>query len=222
MHEDRLKASVTSVTSVMSTYFEQVQQAVNKLDVNQLAKVVEVLLEAHQRGATIYLFGNGGSATTASHFATDLAKGCIVESQPRFRALALTDNVALLTAWANDMGYENIFAEQLRNLVRPGDVVIGISGSGNSPNVLKAIEVGHQAGAFTIGLSGYGGGKLRHLVDLAVITDCTVMEQVEDIHLSICHNLSTTLRSLLSLNHTPIPVSFSEVASRPASTGRQR
>lgn len=162
-----------------------------------IAQTAAVLLEANRRGATVFVFGNGGSAATASHFANDLAKGCAVAGAKRFRAFSLTDNVALITAWANDTAYDNVFAEQLRGLVQPGDVVIGISGSGNSPNVLKAIEVAQNAEAYTIGLCGFGGGQLRNMVDLAIYTECRVMEQVEDLHSAVCHNLATTVRTAL-------------------------
>ncbi len=202
----------------LTTYFNQLQQAIHELDLNQLSQVVQVLLEANQRKATIFIFGNGGSAATASHFANDLAKGCIVEGQNRFRAIALTENTALLTAWANDSGYDQIFAEQLKGLVNPADVVIGISGSGNSRNVLNGIIAGREAGAYTIGFCGYSGGKLRELIDLPIHTDCGVMEQVEDLHSAICHNIATTLRGLLAqqepvtMPETSHPVLSSNVA----------
>ena len=199
-----------SIKTSMLTYFEQVQLAMSSLDMAQLGRMITILLEAHQRGATIYIFGNGGSASTASHFANDLAKGCNVPGQVRFRAISLTDNVALMTAWANDTSYDNIFAEPLAGLVRPDDIVIGISGSGNSPNVLKGIEFGRAAGAYTIGLCGYGGGKLCHQADLAITTDCMVMEQVEDVHMTICHNVTTTLRSLLALGRNPATMNLGE------------
>lgn len=196
--------NLSSVANFMANYFEQTQQAVSNLNLHDLSRVVQVLMDANERGATIYICGNGGSASTASHFANDLAKGCSVEGQKRFKAIALTDNVALITAWANDTSYENIFAEQLRGLVSSGDVVIAISGSGNSPNVLRAIEIGRGAGAHTIGFCGYGGGKLRQLAELSVHSDCTVMEQVEDIHMTLCHNVATTLRTLLHARSTPV------------------
>ncbi len=188
----------TNLNYCVATYFQQVQTVLNNLDQTRIVEAVQVLLEANRRGASVYIFGNGGSAATASHFANDLAKGCIVESQPRFRAISLTDNVALMTAWANDTGYDNVFAEPLRGLVRPGDVVVGISGSGNSANVLKGITVAREMGAYTLGMCGYGGGKLGKLVDLAISSDCTVMQQVEDAHMFICHNLATTITAALT------------------------
>jgi D-sedoheptulose 7-phosphate isomerase len=186
--------------TAVTGYFEQVCQALQNLDQHQIAQLIGVLLKANERGSNIFIFGNGGSAATASHFANDLAKGCTVQEQPRFRAIALTDNIPLITAWANDSSYEQVFAEQLCNLVRPNDIVIGISGSGNSPNVLRGIEVGHEAGAITVGLCGFGGGKLQKIVDLAIISNCLIMEQVEDVHLSLCHNIATQLRKTLKLN----------------------
>lgn len=192
----------------LAAYFKLVQQHLEQLDLEQVACAVEALLEANYRGATIFIFGNGGSAATASHFANDLAKGCNVEGYNRFRVISLVDNLPLLTAWANDVSYEEVFAEQLRNLLRPGDLVIAISGSGNSPNILRGVEFGRNAGAYTIGFCGYGGGKLRHMVDLAVSTSCNVMEQVEDIHMCLCHNIATTVRETLTLkqNQLEMPV----------------
>ncbi|NWJ98684.1 MAG: SIS domain-containing protein [Chloroflexi bacterium] len=193
-----------AVTDSMKTYFEQTHAAVRRLDLNQMLGAVEILLDANSRGATIYIFGNGGSAATASHFANDLAKGCALEGRKRFRALALTDSITLMTAWANDTAYENIFAEQLKGLVLPGDVVIGISGSGNSLNVIRGIEAGGDAGAYTMGWSGYGGGKLRGLVDLAIHTDSTIMEQIEDIHLTLCHNITTAIKTVFAMQQLPV------------------
>ena len=181
----------------VSTYFAQVQEALNSVNVEVVEQIIQLLLEANEREASIYVFGNGGSAATASHFATDLGKGAIVPGQKRFRVVSLTDNVPLITAWANDTAYENIFSEQLRGLIRPGDIVIGISGSGNSQNVLNAIRVGSEAGAITVGWSGYGGGKLAKMVDLSLDIECNVMEQVEDVHMSLGHNICTHLRLAL-------------------------
>jgi D-sedoheptulose 7-phosphate isomerase len=201
----------SQITEHLRNYFKQVRYGLRQLDEQEILQAVKVLLEANRRGATIFIFGNGGSAATATHFANDLAKGCIVEGQKRFRAIALTDNISLLTAWANDKSYDEIFAEQLRGLIREGDVVIGISGSGNSTNVLKGIQVAKEASALTIGFCGYGGGKLRHLVDYAIHSDCTVMEQVEDIHMALCHGIATTLRMQLSLAEPPIAIDLSEI-----------
>ncbi len=163
-----------------------------------IARVIELLLEALHRGATIFTAGNGGSAATASHFAADLAKGSIVAGQPRFRVVPLTDNVPVITAWSNDVDYEVIFAEQVRNLLRPGDILILISGSGNSPNVLRAAETARAMGGITVGFSGYEGGKLAGLVDYPIVVPAHKMKQIEDGHMVLCHLIATVLRERLS------------------------
>jgi len=156
--------------------------------------VVELIETARARGKRIFTFGNGGSAATASHFASDLCKGAISPGKPRIRAFALTDNLPLLSAWANDSAYENIFAEQLDNFVEAGDIAIGISGSGNSPNVLNGVKIAKAKGATTIGLIGFDGGKLKNLVDMAIVVPNHNMEQVEDVHLLLEHIITTCLR----------------------------
>ncbi len=162
-----------------------------------LAEAAERLLDCCWRGGTVFVVGNGGSASTASHFACDLAKGTRTAGAPAFRVVALTDNAALMTAWANDTSYERVFAEQLAVLVRPGDTLVAISASGESPNVLLAAEVARGAGATTIALTGAGGGRLGHLADLVVPTPEGLIEQVEDLHLVMAHSLCVVLRSRL-------------------------
>jgi Phosphoheptose isomerase len=166
-----------------------------KLPAEGIAQVVELLERARIKGRRVYVSGNGGSASTASHFASDLAKGAICEGKPRIKAFALTGNIPLLSAWANDTAYENIFAEQLENFIEAGDIAIGISGSGNSQNVLNGVEVAKAKGATTIGFIGFDGGKLEDLVDLAIIVPSYNMEQVEDIHLLLEHVITTCLRA---------------------------
>jgi D-sedoheptulose 7-phosphate isomerase len=180
-------------------YFATVQSILDTISFEAVDRVVTALDDANQNGKTVYIFGNGGSAATATHFGCDLAKRPIVEGQPRFRVIALTDNNALMTAISNDISYDQVFAEQLRSLVRPGDVVIGISGSGNSPNVLNAIAVANAAGAITVGFCGYNGGKLKHMVDLPVHVDYNNMAMVEDVHLMLQHAIC---EKLLALNLT--------------------
>jgi D-sedoheptulose 7-phosphate isomerase len=165
--------------------------------VDTLVSAVELLLDCYRRGSTIFILGNGGSAATASHFACDLAKGTQVPSLPAFRAVALSDNVPLLTAWANDTNYDRVFAEQLATLVRPADVVVAISASGNSPNVLEAARVAQQSEALVIALTGQSGGQLYQLADLTIRVPAQLIEQVEDAHLVIAHSLSVVLRRRL-------------------------
>jgi D-sedoheptulose 7-phosphate isomerase len=178
-----------------NAYFDDVVQAIANLPFTAIDQIVNVLLDAYESSRTIFLFGNGGSAALASHFACDLGKGAANGSGKRFHALALTDNVPMMTAWANDANYEDIFAEQLTNFVRPDDIVFAISGSGNSPNVLKALKVAREADAFTIGLTGSKGGHMKDLCDVCLIVPSDNMQIIEDLHLSVTHAVFTALRA---------------------------
>jgi D-sedoheptulose 7-phosphate isomerase len=177
-------------------YFATVQAVLDTVPFKAVDAVVAELMRAAESGKMVYIFGNGGSAATATHFACDLAKRTSVEGQPRFRVMSLTDNVSLMTALSNDISYDQVFAEQLEPLVRPGDVVIGISGSGNSRNVLNAISVANAAGATTVGFCGFGGGRLKEMVDLPVHIDHYDMAMVEDVHLMLEHAICEKLRAL--------------------------
>ena len=179
----------------LNSYFEKVARTLENMPVATMDQIVAALMRAYESGHTVFLFGNGGSAALASHFACDLGKGAANGSGRRFRVLALTDNVPLMTAWANDARYEDIFAEQLVNFVRPDDIALAISGSGNSPNVLRALQTAREAGAFTIGLTGFQGGRMRDLCDLCMIVPSDNMQIIEDLHLSVAHAIFTSLRS---------------------------
>jgi D-sedoheptulose 7-phosphate isomerase len=179
----------------ISGYLEDVRRIIAELPQDAISRIADVIYEAYHRGRHIFAFGNGGSSACASHFIEDVAKGIDYgPNRPRYRALALTDSVALITAWANDTTYENIFAEQLRNFVERGDVAIGISASGNSANVLRAIELAKACGAATVGLTGYDGGRLAQIADHAIIVPSDNMQKIEDAHLIICHLVYVCLR----------------------------
>jgi D-sedoheptulose 7-phosphate isomerase len=180
--------------SLIQEYITSLQSTLTHLPLEQIERVVETLIEAQWSHRTVFIFGNGGSAATASHFACDLGKNTALPGLPRMRVFALTDNVELITAWANDTAYEHIFAEQLRGLVEPDDVVIGISGSGRSANVLNAIALANQTGAVTIGFTGFDGGSLAGMVDIPVVVPSNCMEQIEDAHLILEHLICTTIR----------------------------
>jgi D-sedoheptulose 7-phosphate isomerase len=169
------------------TYFRGLARTLQTLAHDGIDEVARALLRAYQDRSSVFVFGNGGSAALASHLACDLGKGTAIDGCERFRVLSLTDNVPLMTAWANDARYEDIFAEQLRNFIRPGDVAFGISGSGNSPNVLNGLRAAREAGGFNIGLAGYQGGRMKALCDLCVIVPSENMQVIEDLHLSISH-----------------------------------
>ena len=160
----------------------------------KLDNLTATLVKARVNKQMIFAMGNGGSAATASHFIEDLAKGTIADGLPRFKAIALTDSIPSMLAWANDSSYEDIFIEQLKNLMEPGDIVIGISGSGNSMNVIKAIEYANDNGGITVGLSGYDGGKLLKCAQLSIHIPSFDMQKVEDIHLLILHLLFRLIR----------------------------
>lgn len=181
--------------SDVSAYLAHLGQVLSALPREPLALIAQLLLEAGREERTVFIFGNGGSAATASHLACDLAKTATVPGLPRLRALALTDNVPLLTAWGNDASYDVVFAEQLRTFVRWRDIVIAISASGNSPNVLTGVEAAREAGALVVGVTGFGGGKLRALCDVCLVVPSNEYGPVEDLHMIFVHALTAALRA---------------------------
>jgi D-sedoheptulose 7-phosphate isomerase len=173
---------------------EAVIRAISRADVDAVAAA---LLENWRERRQVFIVGNGGSAATASHMANDLNKFTIVQGQPRFRAMALTDNVPLLTAVGNDLSYADVFVEPLRNWLQPGDLVIGISASGNSQNVLKAATYAKAQGARVVGFCGQPGGQLAQLADLKVIIPSSQIGQQEDGHMILDHVISLALREAI-------------------------
>ncbi len=162
-----------------------------------LQKVLRLLERAYLDNHRIFIMGNGGSAATASHFALDLAKNTIKPGAPRLKAISLTDHVPLITAWSNDTAYEHVFAEQLANMIEPGDVAIGISTSGNSPNVINALRLAKQMNAATIGLLGAKGGMIKDIVDVYVLAPGQNIEQEEDAHMILAHVITRHMREVL-------------------------
>jgi D-sedoheptulose 7-phosphate isomerase len=187
------------------SYLEELSGAIHQLPLPAIDCLVRVFLRAYDDGRTIFLFGNGGSAALASHMTCDLGKGTAPAAGKRLRAVALTDNVALITAWANDTRYERIFAEQLENLLEPGDVAFAISASGSSPNVLAALSFARQAGAVTAGITGFQGGQMKFLCDVCVVVPSDDMQIIEDLHVAIAHSIFRVLRhEIQMMNHTPM------------------
>ena len=182
-------------------YFDLLSQTIRSLPFDQVDKVADILFGAYERQRTVFIFGNGGSAALASHFACDLAKGTVNGSKKRFRVMALTDNVPLMTAWANDSKYEDIFCEQLANFATPGDIAFAISASGNSPNVLKALRVAKQTGCIAAGLTGFSGGRMLALCDECIVVPCDNMQIIEDLQLCVAHSLFTCVRSKICDGH---------------------
>ena len=179
----------TPVMSVAAAHVEEVQEALRSLDLDAVERVARRLHDARQRGGTIYIAGNGGSAATASHWVNDLGKATRRWGGCRTRVMALADNVSWLTALANDEGYEHAFAEQLENFAQAGDVLVLISASGNSPNLLRAVDVAEAHGVETVALLGFDGGALKDRVDehVLVASAAGAYELVEDVHNVVCH-----------------------------------
>jgi D-sedoheptulose 7-phosphate isomerase len=178
-------------------YLEEIEAAVRAISRDDVRAVVDALEAVWAADATAYVIGNGGSASTASHMMNDLCKFTIVPGKRRFRAVALTDNVPLLTAIGNDLSYCEIFVEPLRSLARRGDALIAISGSGNSPNIVAAVEHARAEGITSIGLCGSPGGRLASLADIRVIIPADRIGQQEDGHLILNHAIATALRERL-------------------------
>jgi len=183
----------------ITTYFTEVEQMMRAVTHEDLQRVLRLLEDCYHNGHRVFIIGNGGSAATASHFALDLAKNTIMPHAPRLKAISLTDHVPLITAWSNDTAYEHIFAEQLANLIESGDVVIGISASGNSRNVINALTLAKQAHASTIGLLGATGGQMKYIVDAYVLAPGKNIEQEEDAHLIIAHVITRHMRGVVRL-----------------------
>jgi D-sedoheptulose 7-phosphate isomerase len=168
-------------------YRTSVHQAVDAIDATKVGQAIEWFREARDQGKHIFVCGNGGSASTASHFACDVVKGASYQRDSKFRIMALTDQMPTITAYANDVSYDSIFVEPLRNFASAGDLFMAISGSGNSPNVLRAMEHASAAGCRTIALTGRDGGKLGPMAQLNIQVPVPHMGRIEDAHLVICH-----------------------------------
>jgi len=183
--------------SYIKNYLESVSGLVTEMPVKDIEEVARIILSCHGRGNQVFVIGNGGSAATASHFSCDLSKGTKIPGARWLKAVALTDNVPLLTAWANDTSYENVFSEQLAPLVVKDDVLLAISGSGNSPNIIKAVQFAKSTGAFTIGLAGFDGGALKKNAHFCLVVPGNNMQQVEDVHSVLCHLIASYVREAI-------------------------
>lgn len=173
----------------IDTYLNELEEVIRRLPRDDVRAVADAMMEAWRARRQIFIIGNGGSAATASHLMNDLNKYTRVEGKPRFRAIALTDNVPWLTAVGNDQGYDDVFVEQLMSLLEPGDTLLAISASGNSPNIVKAVEYARRHGARVIGFCGRPGGRLAQLADLKVIVPSDRIGQQEDGHMILDHVL---------------------------------
>ena len=180
------------------SYLNYLQSILNKIDTKEIASFIETLLNARKRKATVFFIGNGGSAATASHFANDISIGTNDYDEP-FKAISLTDNVSILTAIGNDFGYEEIFVRQLRVLGQPEDVVVGISASGNSANLLKAFEYAKKTGIKTVAITAFDGGKLKNMADKGIHVPACLKEYspAEDAHMILDHLVGAYLMRVI-------------------------
>ena len=195
---DQIYSESLSIKDYSKSYIDYLSSVLSNISLTDIEKFVEVLLEARERESSIFFIGNGGSAATASHFANDIAIGTRTYEKP-FRAISLCDNQAVITAIANDDGYEKIFSQQLQVLLKKQDVVVAISASGNSPNLLDAIDTAKKMNSITVGISAFDGGKMKEMVDVSlhVPTEKGEYGPAEDAHMVLDHLISNYLMRLV-------------------------
>lgn len=182
-------------STFLKNYLSELSSIFNTINTKEFEDFIEEVSEAFNRGSQIFICGNGGSASTASHFACDINKGVSYGKDKRFKIICLNDNIPTMLAYANDLSYDDVFVEQLKNFLGKDDLVIGVSGSGNSKNVLKAIEYANKNGSKTFGMCGYDGGKLKELAHKSLVIDCYDMQKVEDMHMIIMHCIMQWFKS---------------------------
>jgi D-sedoheptulose 7-phosphate isomerase len=175
-------------------YLSAVQEVLQRVDHAIIDQMAEAIWRGYESAKTLFLFGNGGSAALASHFACDIGKGTIAGRERRLKTIALTDNIPLITAWANDKSYEDVFSEQLEGLAEKGDIAMAISGSGNSPNVIQGLQTARRLGLRTLVLTGFAGGQAKPLADLCLVVPSDSMQHIEDAHLCATHAIFLAIR----------------------------
>ena len=191
---DSLPDMTRGTSGYVRDYFDTLKSLLDEVRPEELERVIDLCVEAYHNNRRLVLCGNGGSGATASHLVCDLSKNIYLEGGKPFEVVALTDSPSVLLAWGNDTAFDNVFAGQARTWLRPGDLLLAISGSGNSPNIVRVVEVANEIGAITIGFSGYGGGKLAELAQVSVYTNQRNMQQVEDLHMIWGHVVFSALR----------------------------
>ena len=193
---------MTDYTSLIRDYLDHEIKTIKALDVEAINSALNMLEGAFERGSTVYIFGNGGSSATASHYQNDFNKGVSEHTEKKFNFLCLNDNVATVMAVANDIGFEEVFRFQLRGHLKPGDIVIAISGSGNSKNVINAVEYAKEQGNAVIGITGYNGGKLKPMSDVSLHAPVDSMQITEDVHMIFDHlMMSVFYKTMAGIDH---------------------
>lgn len=175
------------INDFAKNYLGDLKELINTIDINEITEFIKEIENAYKNGKTIFIMGNGGSAATASHFVCDINKGVSLKLQKKFKVLCLNDNIPIMLAYSNDISYDSVFIEQLKNFIMNDDLVIGISGSGNSKNVLNAIEYSNKVGARTFGIIGCDGGKLKDIAQKSLIVRSFDMQKIEDCHMILTH-----------------------------------
>lgn len=190
--------NMEEIKNIVKLFIREQETCLQKLAAQSdtIKNIVEVLTKTRDQNGKVYTMGNGGSASTASHFVSDLLKTSITEGNKRFYAISLVDNIPVTLAWANDVSYDDIFLEQLKNFLNRGDVVIGFSGSGKSKNVAKAMNYAKDHGAYCIGITGMSGGDLKKICDICLTVPSNDMLAIESIHVMICHAIISTMRKM--------------------------
>jgi D-sedoheptulose 7-phosphate isomerase len=168
-------------------YLTELKQVLDDLPRERFDEIVDRLMEAYEADRQIFVIGNGGSASTASHFACDINKGVSLGRDKKFKVICLNDNIPTMLAYANDLSYEDVFVEQLKNFLTPDDTLLALSGSGNSPNVIKAVAYANELGACTLGLTGFEGGELGRIASTALVVPSNDMQKIEDLHMIVVH-----------------------------------
>lgn len=186
------------IKDIVDSFLMEQKHSIEKILSNEesIVRIISILNDARDKGNKIYTMGNGGSGSTASHFVSDLLKTAIVEDRKRFEAISLVDNIPVILAWANDVSYEDIFVEQLKNFLSKGDVIIGFSGSGKSKNLIKAFEFGRKNGAMCIGITGMSGGDFPKMCDVCLVVPNNDMLAIESIHVILCHCIISAIRQM--------------------------
>lgn len=186
------------INNSVNSFLKQQESCIEKIfhKIDDIEKIIDILIKARNNGKKIFTMGNGGSASTASHFSSDLLKTTITKGDKRFISISLVDNVPVMLAWANDTSYEDIFVEQLKNFLSKGDVVVGFSGSGKSKNVVNAMKYAKKKGALCIGITGMSGGYFPKICDMCFIVSSNDMLAIESIHVMLCHCIVTAIREM--------------------------
>jgi D-sedoheptulose 7-phosphate isomerase len=202
LNDSNSAIEAVSALATAKDYFASLQTVIAQLDLSVIDRMTDAIWNNYEADRTLYIFGNGGSAALASHLACDFGKGTVAPNRKRLRTVSLTDNVALMTALANDLAYQEIFSEQLAGLATKGDAVLAISGSGNSPNVVKGLEEARRMGLHTLAITGFSGGRVKPLSDICLVAPSDNMQHIEDVHLLATHAIFRALRYRMTLPRT--------------------